>query len=166
MEVFYQWLASTSLSHWINDHSQWLWPALETLHFFGLCLLVGVAGFFDCRLMGMLRGVPINAVKRFMPWALVGFSINLLTGVLFFTAQPSVYAANPAWWAKVCFIFVAGANALFFETTMGERLAATSPDDDTPWSFKIIGAVSLLSWFLVLYFGRMLPFISTQISGL
>jgi hypothetical protein len=55
---------------------------------------------------------------------------------------------------------------MFFETTMGDRLAATKPDDDTPWSFKIIGAVSLLSWFLVLYFGRMLPFIGTQISGL
>jgi hypothetical protein len=89
-----------------------------------------------------------------------------MTGLLFFTAQPTVYAANPAWWAKVFFILLAGANAMFFETTMGSRLAATGPDEDTPWSFKIIGAVSLLSWFLVLYFGRMLPFIGTQISGL
>ena len=166
MDALYQWLATTSLSQWINSQSQWLWPGLETLHFIGLCLIVGVAGFFDCRLLGMVRGVPISAVKKFMPWALVGFSINLLTGILFFIAQPTVYTSNSAWWWKVLFLFIAGANALLFETTMGERLAVTGPDDDTPWSFKVIGAVSLLSWFFVLYFGRMLPFFGTTVTGL
>ena len=81
---FYYWLESTAISHWVNRETQWLWPTMETLHFFGLCLLVGVAGFFDFRLLGALRGVPIAAVKKFMPWALVGFGINLITGILFF----------------------------------------------------------------------------------
>lgn len=166
MDVFYHWLEATSLSQWINSQSQWVWPTLEALHFMGLCLLVGIAGLFDCRLLGMLRGVPIGALKRFLPWAVVGFSVNLLTGLLLFSAQPTVYASNAGWWAKVTFVLIAGANAIFFETAMGEQLAAIGPDDDTPRSFKIIGAVSLLSWFMVLYFGRMLPFISTQISGL
>jgi hypothetical protein len=30
---------------------------------------------------------------------------------------------------------------------------------DTPRSAKIVGAVSLVSWFGVLYWGRMLPYI-------
>jgi len=44
-------------------------------------------------------------------------------------SQPTVYASNAAWWPKVFFILVAGANAMLFETTMGERLAAIGPDD-------------------------------------
>jgi len=163
---FYYWLESTALSHWVNRETQWLWPTMETLHFIGLSLLVGVAGFFDFRLLGALRGVPISAVKKFMPWALVGFGINLVTGILFFISQPRVYAANSAWWPKLAFIMIGGLNAMFFETAMGERLLRLGPDEDTPISFKIIGAVSLISWFGVLYFGRMLAFFGTQISGL
>ena len=30
----------------------WVWPLCETLHFVGLALVIGVAGFFDLRLMG------------------------------------------------------------------------------------------------------------------
>ena len=163
---FYYWLESTALSQWVNRETQWLWPTMETLHFFGLSLLVGVAGFFDCRLLGMLRGVPVSAVKKFMPWALVGFVINMTTGILFFISQPRVYAANSAWWPKLSFIILAGLNAMFFETTLGGKMLALPPDSDTPLSFKIVGAVSLMSWFGVLYFGRMLAFFGTQFSGL
>ncbi len=166
MDPFYHWLETTSLSLWVNRETQWLWPTMETLHFIGLSLLVGVAGFFDCRLLGMLRGVPVSAVKKFMPWALVGFAINMTTGILFFISQPKVYAANAAWWPKVFFIVVAGLNAMFFETALGEKMLALPPDADTPLSFKIVGAVSLMSWFGVLYFGRMLAFFGTQFSGL
>jgi len=63
-----------------------------------------------------------------------------------------------AWWWKLAFLLVAGLNALFFETTQGARVLAMQEGDDTPLTFKIVGAVSLLAWFAVLYFGRMLPF--------
>jgi hypothetical protein len=53
---------------------------------------------------------------------------------------------------------VAGCNALFFETTQGARALAIPEGEDTPLTFKVVGAVSLLAWFAVLYFGRMLPF--------
>ena len=33
------------------------------------------------------------------------------------------------------------------------------PGDNTPLRLKLAGGVSLFSWFAVLYFGRMLPFI-------
>ena len=33
------------------------------------------------------------------------------------------------------------------------------PGDNTPLRFKIAGGLSLFSWFAVLYFGRMLPFV-------
>ena len=45
---------------------------------------------------------------------------------------------------------------------MGElrqRMLEIAPYEDTPTSLKIAGAVSIASWFAVLYFFRMLPFI-------
>jgi hypothetical protein len=152
------WLEATSLSKAINAYP-WLWPACETLHFIGLTLLVGIAGAFDLRLMGLMRRVPIPVIKEFMPWAILGFAVNLVTGTIFFIGVPHQYVNNPAFWAKVAFLMVAGVNAMVFETTIGDRIATIDPDADTPLSFKIIGGVSLFSWLAVLFFGRMLPFL-------
>ena len=54
---------------------------------------------------------------------------------------------------------LAGLNAIFFEATLGARTMKLDAGDDTPRSAKIVGAVSLVSWLGVLYWGRMLPFI-------
>src|SRR5918993_1273173 len=115
----------------------WLWPAFEALHFLGLALVIGGAGYFDLRLLGMFRSVPVSAVKAFMPAAIVGFVINLLTGVAFFVMAPGMYALSAIWWVKVFFIIVAGLNAMLFETTLGTRVLELGPNEATPTSFKI-----------------------------
>ena len=41
------------------------------------------------------------------------------------------------------------------------RALALSPDADMPRACKIVGGVSLFTWFAVLYCGRMLPYLGT-----
>ncbi len=158
MDSLVQWLQATPVSVWINQ-STWIWPLCETLHFIGLSLLLGVTGFFDLRLMGFFRRVSVAAARDLMPLALVGFAINLLTGVVFLTGLPGQYAHNPLWWFKVGFIMLAGLNALVYETTLSAKVLALEPGADTPASVKMIGLVSLVAWLAVLYCGRMLPFL-------
>lgn len=153
-------LKATPLSHAILFH-KWVWPTCESLHFVGLALLVGVAGFLDLRLLGAFRQIPVYAIHRLIKWAMVGFAINLITGVIFFIGAPEQYVDNVAWWFKLIFLAIAGANALYFETTQGRRVMAMGANEDVPVNFRIVGAVSLFSWFMVLYWGRMLPFIGT-----
>ena len=152
------WLKATALSQ-VMVESQWLWPIAEMLHFVGLALLVGAAGIFDLRLMGLLKSIPLAAAMQLRVWAAVGIAINVVTGVMFFVGAPDQYIDNPAWWAKVTFLAVAIANVLVFETRHGKRMLILTAEEDTPTSFKIAGAVSIASWAAVLYFGRMLPFL-------
>jgi hypothetical protein len=154
------WLEATRISTLMRDIT-WLWPLFEALHFLGLAMLIGGAGYFDLRLLGFFRSVPVTAVKAFMPAAILGFAVNLITGVAFFVMAPGMYALSTIWWLKVFFIVVAGLNAMLFETTLGTRVLALGPNEDTPTSFKVVGAVSLFSWFVVLYCGRMLPYLGT-----
>ena len=158
IEAFARYLQNTSVSMFLQSQAAWLWPLSETLHFIGLALLVGATGFFDLRLLGFMRRVPLTVARQFMPLALFGFGLNLTTGILFFVAQPYQYVMSWAWWGKVAFLLVAGLNAGFFETTQGVRAMAIGEGEDTPLTFKVVGAISLLAWFAVLYFGRMLPF--------
>jgi hypothetical protein len=152
------WLKSTSISQAMTM-SPLLWPICETLHFIGLALLIGGAGLIDLRLMGFLKSVPLTAVMQVRKWAALGIAINVITGALFFIGSPNQYIDNPAWYGKLAFLFVAMVNVAVFETRQGKRILTIAAGEDTPASFKVAGAVSIGSWFLVLYFGRMLPFI-------
>jgi hypothetical protein len=158
MDAFVAWLQATRLSHAIV-FTTWVWPLCETLHFVGLALVIGIVGFFDLRLMGFFRRIPVAAARDLMPFAIAGFGINVMTGMTFLIGHPEQYAHNIAWWYKVGSLALAGLNAAVFETWVGARTVPLGEGADTPVSAKLVGAVSILSWFGVLYWGRMLPFI-------
>ncbi len=158
LELFAAWLHGTSLSEVIRE-SKWLWPVCEILHFFGLSLLIGIAGFFDLRLLGFMKRVPISAAWTLMPWAKFGFGLAALTGVTFFIGAPEQYISNPAFYCKVFFLIVANVNAVYFEAIYKRQVEAKALDSTAPIALKVIGVVSIVSWFFVIYWGRMLPFI-------
>ena len=158
MDGFVAWLQGTRLSQAIVYHT-WIWPLCETIHFIGLALVIGVAGFFDLRLLGLFRRVPVAAARELMTFALAGFLLNLATGLTFLIGHPEQYAHNVAWWMKVGFLAAAGANALVFEILVARHATAVADGADTPSGAKAVGLVSLIAWFGVLYWGRMLPFI-------
>jgi hypothetical protein len=162
MRAVIDWMAATRFSLLLQDWAIWLSPICEILHFVGLSLLIGSAGFLDLRLMGIIRGVSVAAALEFAPWAMVGFAINLVTGVLFIWIDPSLYLRSSTWWAKVFFLVVAVANVGVFErTSLGARARLLGAGDDTTRGMKIVAGTSLASWLLVLYFGRMLPYLGT-----
>jgi hypothetical protein len=160
MQDLSAWVESTWVSKALFRIS-WLWPLSESLHFIGLCLLIGGAGLLDLRLLGMFRGVAIRQVKALMPWAIGGFVVNAVTGTLFLIMQPHLYLSSGVWWSKAAFLGVAGANALYFETRLADSALSMPPDADTSLGLKMVGAVSLFCWFAVLYCGRMLPYLGT-----
>jgi hypothetical protein len=158
MDAFVEWLRATPLSQAIV-YRIWIWPLCETLHFIGLALIIGIAGFFDLRLMGFFKQISVDDARELMPLAVIGFLLNLTTGVTFLIGHPEQYVHNPAWWWKVGFLALAGLNALAFTMAVGQQTVGLRGGADTPIAVKTIGAVSLISWFAVLYFGRMLPFL-------
>ena len=158
LDLFATWLRGTSISEAIRV-TPWLWPLCEILHFFGLSLLIGVAGFFDLRLLGFMTRVPISAAWTLMPWAKAGFALAALTGVTFFVGAPEQYINNPAFYVKVFFLIVANLNAIYFEVIYRKQIERKELEVDGPSAIKVIALVSIVSWFFVIYWGRMLPFI-------
>lgn len=159
MDALIDAIRGLAISQTFRDQVGWLWPVCESLHFLALCVLIGAAGLFDLRLLGFLRGVSLRTAHRFIPLAIVAFVVLLATGVIFLMSQPQQYFTNISMWLKAVFLVVAGVNAAVFELGFSRRLMDLPPDADMPMSAKVIGAVSLLSWFAVLYFGRMLPYL-------
>ena len=104
IQTFSVWLHSTTLSWAVAGGVPWLWPLCETLHFMGLALLVGVVAVLDLRMLGMAKGLPLGPLQRLMPWAILGFTVNLITGFMFFAGDPFQYIHNIAFAYKLLFI--------------------------------------------------------------
>jgi hypothetical protein len=135
----------------------WMWPTCETLHFVGLSLLFGVATLVDLRMLGMMKNVSFRALHRLLPWGILGFGINLITGMLFFVGASEQYTQNPVFQWKLALMMLAGVNVLYF--TVFEEAWAVGPGDDAPPLAKAIAASALVLVVGVMYCGRMLPFL-------
>ena len=134
----------------------WTWIAAETLHFVGLSLLVGVILLIDLRVLGFMPQVPFAALDRLLPWAMLGFALNVFTGMLFFAAAFGQYINNPAFFWKMVFVLLAGANTLYFTF---DRTWAMAPGRDAPALSKLAAVGAMFLWVGVMYWGSMLPFI-------
>ena len=136
---------------------KWGWPASETVHFIGLSLLFGVVLLVDLRMLGFLKGIPFSTLHRLLPWGVLGFGVNVVTGILFFIgAPPDFYVNNPVFIWKLALILVAGANALYF--TVFEHAWALGAGDTPPLTAKVAAASGILIWTGVIFCGQMLPF--------
>jgi len=150
-----QFLASKISSVMVN--STWAWPASETIHFLGLSLSFGVLLAINLRVLGAMSRVPFGELHRLLPWGMLGFGANLITGMLFFVGQPKQYIDSAPFYWKVVFLMVAGMNFLYL--TVFQKSWTARDGWDASLADKAMAVLSLFSWLVVLYGGRMLPFI-------
>lgn len=149
-----------AINTWVLS-TYWLWPLLEIIHFIGLSLLLGSMLVVDLRLAGFLRQINIMSTHRLLPWATIGFLMNLATGFLFFFGDPGRYAINIGFQIKMILVLIAGLNVLVFALKINPVIGQWDPYGDTPGLAKTVAWVSLAAWTGVLLLGRLIPYIGT-----
>ena len=155
-----EWLKTASIAKAFVIDNRWVWPLSETFHFIGLCLLFGIVLLINLRMLGVIRNISFAALHRLLPWAVLGFGINYITGMLFFIANPGQYTQNTAFFWKIVFVLVAGISVLY--PTLFAEAWEMGSEDDPPLSAKFVAASSIFLWIGVIFFGRMLPYIGSE----
>jgi len=157
---FLQWLQATPFSTGIRE-STWWYPVIESVHVLSLCLFLGIALFWDLRLLAMgLRRVPVSDLaSRLMPWTFVGFIFMTGSGVLLFIDEPVRFYGNIFFRVKVVALVLAGLNAWFFHYSgVGRRIIDWDISAVTPRGARIAGAVSLFLWAVIVVCGRFIAY--------
>lgn len=150
------WMAHSKVAEFMA--LQWSWPWFETFHFIGMSLLFGSIMIMDIRLMGFFRKeVSLHAVHALTPWALVGFLINLITGLGFFIKDAERYMPNVDFWFKMICVLLAGVNFLVFWFVIRQQLDKLPDDGNPSISAKAVGFSSIMLWTLVIWGGRLIP---------
>lgn len=160
MDAILNWMQSTALSGFVVGYS-WTWPTLEILHFTGMCLLFGAILIMDLRLLGFQKLVTADAVHQLVPYAIIGFAINITTGILFLFGDPFRYAANISFQIKMVLVLLAGINALVYSYKVEPLMKASGPDGEYPYLAKTVGLASIVLWLGVISFGRLIPYLGT-----
>jgi hypothetical protein len=163
MVMHYSKLLHTSWLGWaVAGGIPWLWPLFATLHFFGMALLIGCVGMLDLRMLGIGKMLPVGPMARLLPWGILGFVINLITGIGFYAGNPDQFQ-SVAFVAKMACLAMAGAHVIwFYRTGLARRVDAVGAGQDVPLAAKLSAAASLCLWLGVMFWGRMLTFYSNS----
>jgi hypothetical protein len=158
--VICQWLEQSSIGTAIRE-SLWLFPIIETVHIFGIILLVGGTSILDMRLMGLtFREEPVSKLaQRFLPWAWAGFIIQVTTGLLMFASEATKMYVNLAFQVKMSLIVAAGVNAVLFHFLAYQSVRKWDKDPVAPMSARIAGLISILFWFGIVAMGRWIAYV-------
>jgi hypothetical protein len=145
--------------------SKWWWAFMMSMHFVGLSLILGVIGILDLRILGFSKQIPVAPLQRFLPWAIVGLGINIVTGMLAFMGMPEYYTYDSAFWFKIAALMLASLNVgAFYLTGIFERIRHLGPGEDAPWFAKAVSVSSLVLWFAVIIAGRYIQLFQDTIS--
>ena len=147
-----------AISHFVV-YSRWASPAGECLHFLGMSLSIGVLLVINLRILGLMGQVPFAHVHQFLPWGMLGFAVNLITGMMFFIGTPGQYVENAPFFWKVALLMAAGANYLYL--TVSNNVWA---GDQRGFGLldKTMAVASIAAWLGILYAGRMLPYLGNS----
>jgi hypothetical protein len=160
MLEFCQWLDQTVVGSTIRQ-SLWLFPAIETVHLLGMAALVATITLLDLRLLGwaMPQRRISEVTARLLPWAWLGFVVQVVTGVLLFSSEAVKIYGNPAFRLKMLLLLLAGIQALIFQTVVSRKLPAWDDRPMLPLIARVMGLISILLWLGIVSAGRFIGFV-------
>lgn len=161
-------MSAVELCHWIQ-HTSWatgfrqadlFFPIVEGTHILALSLSVGLILMLDVRLLRLgFQSEPVTRImQQTMRWALPGFGIVFITGVLLFLAQAESVYTNTYFRVKMLTLVLLGINAAIFQFKYYPSLYLWDKSETVPAGAQAIAAVSLLFWMVVIACGRLMAY--------
>ena len=134
---------------------------MEITHFIGLTLLMGGLLVVDLHMLGLFTSLSLTASHKVLPLVLLGFALNLTTGVLFFVGDPMRYSVNVGFQVKMILVLLAGANAFLFHMQDWLKPQSSLAMLLHRVDKRIVAGLSLSLWTGVLLLGLLIPYVST-----
>ena len=154
------WLENTAAANWVAL-SLWAYPALLSLHIIGLAIVVGLFVVRDLHLAGFVRGCDPRMFASLAPLAWFGFAVNLISGILLFTSQATVFASNLPFLIKLSCVVTGMVLAGFIHSRLGRQSISTGQYTAVPaeaGSLRPLALLSLACWAGAIGAGRLIAY--------
>ncbi len=153
---FLEWLQGSWVGTVVAE-SRFGYPIFETMHTFGMALLIGSLGLIDLRVLGYKPELPILGTRDLLPLAWLGFTLNAISGTALFTSDAVMFFESYTFRIKMLLILLAGLNAALLSMRVF-REPATGGAPAVGTTAKWLAGTSLAFWFCAIIAGRLIAY--------
>jgi len=163
-----EWIETTGLALWLRESpSVWSFPAVLTLHTTGMAVLIGASFVLDLRLLGIGRSVPLSAFRWVFPVVAVGLVVNVVTGVLLFVKNATVWGTEVPFLIKMSFVIASVATLVPIRRYVvdlppdlsAEARSAEAEARSAEVGGRVLAIASILLWSGAVTAGRLLAYL-------
>ena len=153
----FQRLQQSAFTDWfLGSPSIWAYPTVLTLHTIGMAILVGASFVINLRVLQVSGLIPLHRLQPLYRLVWIGFTINLVSGVILFITEAADRVVDPVFGIKMTSIAVALALGLVVKRRAIDRL--DGPQAATVQT-RSLAAAALGMWTVAIVAGRLMAYL-------
>jgi len=160
VKAFAVWLSTTAPSVFIQSHSAWTVPILQSIHIVCIGVVVGSILMINLRILGWAgtERTLRQTHSRFSPWQTWGVVALLVTGLLMLVGEPVREIVSFSFWAKMVLILLGSGAAVVFERALDRHEAEWDARGGAASGLQPLALATLAIWVLVMVMGRLIAY--------
>jgi hypothetical protein len=155
--AFFQRLQNSAFTDWLlGSPSIWAYPTVLTLHTVGMAILVGASFVINLRVLQVSGLIPLHRLQPLYRFVWIGFTINLVSGVILFITEAADRAVDPVFGIKMASIAVALTLGVVVKRRAIDRKDAPSA---ATVQTRSLAAAALGMWTVAIVAGRLMAYL-------
>ena len=160
MNQFAEWLSTTSLSVFIQNHNGWVIPGVQSIHIVGIAIVIGSAFMISLRILGFagMDQTVRQTTNRFGPWLTGALWLCLVTGILMVVGEPVRELITFSFWAKMSLVALIAVLAAIYRHSLRKNEQQWEGVMLRRASVRWVTVLTFLVWMCIIVLGRLIAY--------
>jgi hypothetical protein len=160
LKQFAEWLSTTFLSVFIQNHNSWAIPAIQSIHIVGIGIVLGSVLMIDLRILGWaaMDQTLRQTTDRFGPWLTGALWLMLATGILMVIGEPVRELITFSFWLKMFLVVVGALIAVVFLRAVRRHEQQWEEAVEKRRAIRWLAVLTFLIWACIIILGRLIAY--------
>ena len=160
MKQFAQWLSTTLLSIFIQNHNSWAIPAIQSIHIVGIAIVLGSVFMIDLRILGWagMDQTLGQTTRRFGPWLTGALWLMFATGILMVIGEPVRELITFSFWLKMFLVALGALIAVIFLRAVRRHEQRWEEIVEKRRAVRWLAVITFLIWACIIILGRLIAY--------
>jgi hypothetical protein len=160
LKQFAEWLSTTFLSVFIQNHNSWAIPAIQSIHIVGIAIVFGSVFMIDLRILGWagMDQTLQQTTSRFGPWLTGALWLMLATGILMVIGEPVRELITFSFWLKMFLVSAGTIIAAGFRISLRKHNQQWEDILLKRGAIKWMAVLTFLIWACIIVLGRLIAY--------
>jgi hypothetical protein len=146
---FLQWIEESALGIYVREDA-WGFAIALSMHAVGMAAVLGIVVVTNLRVLGHVKEIPILTYSSLFAVAWAGFAINLISGLMLYSSNPTEYTFQIVFIMKLLLLLIGG---ILMKVLMDKVRQGAEPA-----VLKTISGICLACWFGAVITGRLMAY--------